>query len=68
MLLDAQVQREREVTARIEARSAETVNSDDAILRLSLAFGGDTSSGSRGPCTAMPKPRYPFAMTTKHGF
>lgn len=45
MLLDAQVQREREVTARIEARSAETLNSDDAILRLSLAFGGDTSFG-----------------------
>jgi ankyrin repeat protein len=44
-LFDAQVQRERDVTARVEARSAETLNSEDAILRLSLAFGGDASFG-----------------------
>ena len=41
-LLDAQLQRGRERTAR---RSAETVNNDDAILRLSLANGGDASFG-----------------------
>ena len=41
-LLDAQLQRGRERTAQ---RSAETVNNDDAILRLSLATGGDASFG-----------------------
>ncbi len=64
-LLDAQLQRERERTARFEARSAETVNNDDAILRLSLETGGDASFGIPGPRTAMPKPRYPFATITK---
>lgn len=60
-LLDAQIQRARDETVRLEADARESLASEAAVLRDSLRFGGDVSFGISWFLSSFADARLPFA-------
>jgi Ankyrin repeats (3 copies) len=59
-LLDAQIQRARDETARLESNAREILASEAAVLNESLRFGGDTSFGISWFLSSFADARLPF--------